>query len=146
MSPCTHKRRRHPSGRGAQASQHGFTMLEVLISLLLVSVALLGQASMLTTAYVVPTASATVSTAAKNCATSACSNDELASFDLSVWEAAVISNLPGATWQVTRAGSPVTYTIVLTWQERRDNARRVIYETVGAQETASLTATKVIAP
>ncbi len=97
-------------------------------------------------AYVVPTASATVSTAAKNCATSACSNDELASFDLSVWEAAVISNLPGATWQVTRAGSPVTYTIMLTWQERRDNARRVTFETAGAQETASLTATKVIAP
>jgi type IV pilus assembly protein PilV len=177
ISPPTVRRRVSPR----KNSSKGFTTLEVMVSLLLVSVALLGQASMLTTAvkmnkgagfrmeatllaaelsermennraaantgaYVVTPATSTVPSVAKDCSTSTCTTTELASFDLATWAASASANLPGAKWEVKRAGTPVTYTITLSWQERRDNARRVTYESAGDLETASLAVTKVISP
>jgi type IV pilus assembly protein PilV len=173
--PVTKKR--HFNVRG---SQSGFSMLEVLVSLLLIAVAMLGQAGMQANAlkfskgaslrmqavllatemgermesnkagaiagnYVVASAS-TASTAAVDCLTAACDSGALASFDLAQWTARIVATLPGGSWQITQpvTGNPSTYSIVLSWQDRRESANTTTYSTSGTTETLSLTTTKLV--
>jgi hypothetical protein len=50
----------------------------------------------------------------------ACSQEDLAVFDLAQWQAAVAATLPQATTLVERltAGNPSTYTIRIGWVDR----------------------------
>ena len=156
-------------------------MLEVLVSLLLIAVAMLGQAGLVVSsmksskgatfriqavllsdeigeriesnkaaavagAYAVPAQSSTPDPMNTDCMANFCDSGHLAAYDLSVWETGVAQTLPGATWQITNSvvGNPSTYTIVLTWQDRRDNTRVVNYATAGTSETFAITSTKVV--
>ena len=86
------------------------------------------------------------STASADCLAANCSATNLASYDLSIWQNRVATTLPGASWQITHAGTnPSTYTIVLSWTDRRDNAKSVTYATAGTTETMALTTNKVVA-
>lgn len=159
--------------------QAGFSMLEVLISLVLIAFTLLGQAGLqasalklnksadlriqaviladeiserieanktiaLAGAYMAAHSS-TPASASADCLAANCTAASLASFDLSTWQTRVAATLPDANWQITHAGTnPSTYTIVLSWTDRRDNAKSVNYATAGTTETMSLTTNKVV--
>lgn len=155
-------------------------MLEVLVSLVLIAITLLGQAGLQASAlklnkgatlrmqavlladelaeriennktaaiagsYVVANSS-TPAAVGTNCLTNFCTPTELATYDLAVWQAGIVARLPVSSWTVTHAvtGNPSTYSIVITWQDRRDNVDRVSYATAGTSETLALTTTKVI--
>lgn len=158
-------------------SQIGASMLEVLISLVLVSVALLGIAGIQVSAikdsqgsqfrtvavvlaadisecmqangiaavagqYAVGAGVATSSSA--NCAAAGCDSSQLANYNLNQWQAAVAAQLPQGSWQITHSttGNPSTYTIVVSWIDRRSKTQ---YSTAGTGETFSYTATKTVA-
>lgn len=92
---------------------------------------------------VASTGTATASGA--NCAAINCSATQLANYDLAAWTARATSSLQSPNWTITKAGTnPATYTIVLTWQDRRDNAKLTTYSTSGTAETFSITSTKVV--
>ncbi len=96
-------------------------------------------------AYVAAQSSTPISAGA-DCLASNCTAASLANYDLSTWQTRVAATLPEANWQITRAGTnPSTYTIVLSWTDRRDNAKSVTYATAGTIETMSLTTNKVVA-
>lgn len=161
--------------------QGGFSMIEVLISLVLIAVAMLGQAGLQANAlrfaksgalrmqavflsnelaermesnktgaiagnYVVASASSTVLTSATDCMTSACSSSVLAAYDMAEWTARVAATLPSATWQITQTttGNPSTYSMVLSWQDRRADSTRTTYDTTGTTETFTVTSSRVI--
>lgn len=161
--------------------QAGFSMLEVLISIVLIVIALLGQAGIVISAmksnkgatfrmqavllsdeiaehmegnksaataaaYAVPQQSSVPDVMTSDCAMVACNPAALAAYDLAIWERRVAQTLPAATWQITNpvVGNPSTYTIVLTWQDRRENTRAVRYATTGNTETFAITASKVV--
>jgi len=67
------------------------------------------------------------------CAVGACSAEQLVDYDLSQWENAVAATLPQSTWTVaqTVTGNPSTYTITVSWVDRRSDA------TTGAFDAAS---------
>lgn len=73
----------------------------------------------------------------------ACAPPALAAYDLSNWQAAVAA-LPSGVGVITGvAGSPVTYTITVSWTDRATAAAG--QTTAGAkQETFSITTTKII--
>ena len=164
-----------------RGGQRGFSMIEVLISLVLIAVAMLGQAGLQANAlrfsksgalrmqavflsnelaermesnktgaiaggYVVATASSTVLTSSNDCMATACASDALASYDLAEWTTRVAATLPSATWQVTQTttGNPSTYSIVVSWQDRRADSTRTTYSTTGTTETFTVTTSRVI--
>jgi type IV pilus assembly protein PilV len=140
-----------------RAHQRGFSLLEVLVTITLTSVALLGAAGLQLRAmqsgqssqariqavllvadlaerieankrvekdhpgiYVFTSTGAAGS--ASDCATTACSDAELAQYDLGKWSAQVAAQLPQATaWTVAAAvdASATAYTIVIHWSDRR---------------------------
>lgn len=161
--------------------ESGFSMLEVLVSLVLITVAMLGMAGLQLNAmklskgatfrtqavlladeiserietnkigatagnYVAATSS-TPATAPKNCLSAACSTSELAAYDLAAWQARIAATLPAGSWTITNptAGNPSIYSIVINWEDRRDNASQTTYSTSGTTETFSLTTTKSVA-
>ena len=162
-------------------SQRGFSMIEVLISLVLIAVAMLGQAGLQANAlrfsksgalrmqavflsnemaermegnkagaiagnYVIGSASSTVLTSATDCMSAPCSSSVLAAYDLAEWTARVSAVLPSATWQITQTttGNPSTYSVVITWQDRRADSTRTTYSTTGTTETFTVTTSRVI--
>ncbi len=170
-----------PIARRPAAAQGGFSMLEVLVSLMLIALAMLGQAGLQANAlkmskgasfriqavqlaneisermeanktgtiagqYDVATAASTASTASTDCATAACNSTALSAYDLAQWTSRVVSTLPSGTWQLTRTvtGNPTTYSIVLTWQDRRSDGTATKYATTGTTETLSLTMFKTV--
>jgi type IV pilus assembly protein PilV len=177
-----HNSNRAGNGAGNSAlNQGGFSMLEVLISLVLIAVAMLGQAGLQVNAlrfakgaatrmqavflsneiaeriesnklgatagnYAVATASSTPSTSSTDCTVSACSSSVLAAYDLAEWTTRVSAALPSPTWQITNtiAGNPSTYTIIVSWQERRSDANTTTYATTGTPDTSTLTSIKVV--
>lgn len=155
--------------------QQGFSMLEILITLVIVATALFGTAGLQVHAmrmnkgsefraqviflasdiaermeankdaaaagnYVVASTS-TASTPPVNCRTSVCVPADMASWDISQWEDAIVNlNLPQASWEITQTlhiPSPPTetstYQIVIRWTDRRADT---IY---AANETGSTT-------
>ena len=156
--------------------QHGFSMIEVLVTLLIISLALLGTAGLqgysmrlnqggqfrsqavflagdlaermeankpgvVAGSYNLalsnaPNALSTV------CVSSACSQANLAAYDLSLWQNAIAATLPQSSWQVVNnAGDPTTVTITINWVDRRADTQ---YSTVGTGETFSYVATRTI--
>jgi type IV pilus assembly protein PilV len=91
--------------------------------------------------YQVAAGAATVMTT--DCAAAACDSNALAAFDLNQWQDAITALLPQGSWeiQLTAAGNPATYTIVVSWVDRRTGTQ---YATAGTGETFSYTTTKTV--
>jgi type IV pilus assembly protein PilV len=166
-------------GRGAPGKETGFSMIEVLISLVLIAVAMLGAANLqlqalklgkgaafrmhaLTLAMEIgermeanktgavtspspyETATSTAArTVGKDCTGVPCTATELANFDLGSWESSLVTNLPAASWSITNTtpGNPSTYSIVVSWTDRRDSNT---YATTGTTEAFSYTAVRTV--
>ena len=163
--------------RPAPASQRGFSMIEVLVTLMIVALAMLGavglqmqslrmgqggqfrsqavflagdlaermeanKAAAVAGAYVVAISN-TPTASTNSCTSVVCQQDALADNDLAQWERAIVQTLPQASWSVTQttAGNPSTYTIVISWVDRRSGAT---YDAAGTGETFSFTATRTV--
>lgn len=171
------------------AQEAGFSMIEVLISLVLIAIAMLGAANLQLQAlkmakgatfrmhavtlateigermeanrigavagsYATPTTPPSVScptspctlprTVTNDCTTAVCSATDLATADLGSWETSLVARLPSASWSITNTtlGNPSTYTVLVTWQDRRDSNT---YSTAGTTETFSYTSVKTVA-
>jgi len=159
----------------AMRVQRGFSMLEILVTLFLITLWLLSSAGVQSASlqftkaaqfrtqavylatdlaermqanktaavagsYVV---SGSVDAAAMDCTTATCTSDELAQFDLAEWSGRVTAVLPNAsvTVSTTGAANPVTYTILITWSDRRSDRA---YSGSGTSEAFSYTATKMV--
>ena len=152
MSVCTMNR------SSTRSAQRGFSMIEVLVTLLIISLALLGTAGL--QAYAMrlnqggqfrtqavflaadlaermeankPGAVAGLYAAAAantDCVAAACSPASLAQFDLFQWQAAVAAALPQSTTAVaqTAAGNPSTYTITISWVDRQGEATNAAFD------------------
>ncbi len=175
-------------------AQQGFSMVEVLVTLLIISLALLGTAGLqaysmrlnqggqfrslavflaadlaermesnktsavagdyvlaLTTGADYLAGAGAPSTA---CVTAACNPSALAAFDLSQWQSAAAATLPQSSWSVTQtgAGNPSTYTITISWVDRRSDtshaaanaASQFGSNAAGTGEKFSYTATRTV--
>lgn len=159
----------------AQQGQRGFTMLEILITLFLLTMWLLASAGVQSSSlqfnkaaqfrtqavylatelaermqanktaavsggYVYSGTGATPST---DCTVALCSSDDLVAFDLNEWTNRVAATLPNGSATVSAAtiANPITYTIVISWTDRRD-ART--YSSTGTTESFSYTATRTV--
>lgn len=142
-----------PPSSGAR--QRGFSLIEVLVTLLIISLALLGTAGLQAYSmrlnqggqfrtqavflaadlaermeankagavagnYVLATSSV-VNSLSTACLDNACNAAALATFDLSQWQNAIAATLPQSSWAVahTVSGNPSTYTITISWVDRR---------------------------
>lgn len=78
-----------------------------------------------------------------SCVAEMCTPATLAAFDLAEWSARVAAILPNASVTVSTPGAanPITYTILISWSDRRGDRK---YSTTGTAETFSYTATKTI--
>lgn len=89
-----------------------------------------------------------------DCLANPCDSANLALYDRSQWEAAINSLLPQPTWQITQttAGNPSTYSIVISWVDRRTNttygtfnaASSVGINAAGTGERFSYTSTRIV--
>lgn len=156
-------RQTNPNRPVSRSAQRGFSMIEVLVTLLIISLALLGTAGLqaysmrlnqggqlrslavflaadlaermeankagaLAGDYVVANTTgaaflATAGAASTACVSAACSTAALVAFDLSQWQNAVAATLPQSSWTVAQAvaGAQSTYTITVSWVDRRTN-------------------------
>lgn len=98
--------------------------------------------------YVISAPASVPTQAAINCSITTCDTAALAAYDLAKWQERIIATLPGSpAWKITKTSlTPVTYEIVLTWKDRRDNTKSVKYDSVGTDENFSITSTKVFYP
>lgn len=153
-----------PNRVSAASQQRGFSMIEVLVTLLIISLALLGTAGLqaysmrlnqggqfrtlavflvadlaermeankagaVAGSYELANGNAAnlLSTA---CVDGACIPANLATFDLSQWQNAVVATLPQGSWTVvqTVAGNPSTYTITVGWVDRRTDTTNAAFD------------------
>lgn len=154
---------------------HGFSMLEILITLFLLTMWLLASAGVQTsslqytkaasfrtqavylatdlgermqankTAAVAGsyTSSGAATSSGTDCTTAVCTSSQLATFDLAEWGGRVTAALPNATFtiQPVAIANPITYTIVVSWTDRRTERT---YGSSGSNETFSYTATVTV--
>ena len=158
MHPATHIQA--PAAR----RMRGFSMIEVLVTLLIISLALLGTAGL--QAYSMrlsqggqfrtqavflaadlaermeankPAAVAGNYAVAKSsvpgavnttCLDGACTPAVMATFDLSQWENAIAVTLPQSSWTVAQTviGNPTTYTITVSWVDRRTDTNNAAFD------------------
>ena len=172
----------------AALAQRGFSMIEVLVTLLVISLALLGTAGLQaysmrlnqggqfrtqavflvadlaerieankpgavagSYAQALKTAPNPLNTV---CSAAACGQGALAAFDLVQWENAVWATLPQASWTVaqTVVGNPSTYTITVSWVDRRTDTSYAAFDATssvgsdagGTGERFSYTATRTV--
>ena len=178
--------RTHPRAR---AAERGFSMIEVLVTLLIISLALLGTAGLqaysmrlnqsgqfrsqavflvadlaermeanraqaVAGAYVL--AQSSVPNAPDlTCNNGTCTPAQMVNFDLSQWQNAVSVTLPQSSWAVaqTVVGNPSTYTITISWVDRRadvtsvatfDDAPNLGFNATGTGERFFYTATRAV--
>jgi type IV pilus assembly protein PilV len=159
---------------GARA-QRGFSMLEILITLFLLTMWLLASAGVQSSSLQFTKAAAfrtqavylatelaermqanktaavagsyvysggTISSST-DCTTALCSSSNLATFDLAEWTGRVTAALPNATISITTAGAanPITYTIVVSWTDRRTDRT---YSSTGTSEAFSYTSNVMV--
>ena len=162
--------RREPQRFGP--NQHGFSMLETLVTMFIISVWLLGTAGIQTVALKLNKSSqfrnqavllvsemaermetnksgavagqyqfsGSVSSPSTDCLATACTAAQLATFDLDEWSTRARAALPNAALSISgSAANPVTYTILVSWAERRTDQK---YASTGTMETASYTSTR----
>jgi type IV pilus assembly protein PilV len=95
--------------------------------------------------YVLP-ARKTATNSSSDCNKRHCTPAELASFDFEEWTSRVVKSLPlnqvGVT-SSTGANGLITYTIRLSWNERRGNQT---YESAGNSETMTFELIKMVRP
>jgi len=157
--------------KAASSTQRGFSMLEILVTLFLLTMWLLASAGVqssplqfnkaaqfrtqavylatelvermqanksaaVTGSYVF---SGSGSSGSADCTTALCQPDDLAAFDLAEWSGRVASALPGGSATITAAGAanPITYTIVISWSDRRTD--RTYSDTSSTTESFSYT-------
>jgi type IV pilus assembly protein PilV len=159
---------------GARA-QRGFSMLEILITLFLLTMWLLASAGVQSSSLQFTKAAAFRTqavylatelaermqankpaavagsysssggsiTSSTDCTTSLCSSGALATFDLAEWSGRVTAALPNATVSVTPVAiqNPITYTIVVSWADRRTDRT---YAASGTSEAFSYTSTVIV--
>ena len=167
----------------------GFSMIEVLVTLLIISLALLGTAGLqaysmrlsqggqfrtqavflvadlaermeankagaVAGSYVLANSNVAnlLSTA---CIDGACTPANLATFDLSQWQNAIVASLPQSSWAVaqTVVGNPTAYTITVSWVDRRSDTGNAAFnagsqlglsDAAGTGERFFYTATRTI--
>jgi len=156
-------------------AQRGFSMLEILITLFLLTMWLLASAGVQSSSLQFTKAAAfrtqavylatelaermqankpaavagsyvyggSTITSSTDCTTSLCSSAALATFDLAEWSGRVTAALPNATVSITDAGvaNPITYTIVVSWTDRRTDRT---YASTGTSEAFSYTSTVTV--
>ena len=96
-----------------------------------------------TTSAVRGTYALPIGTAPADCTTATCLPDDLAAFDLAEWDGRVTAALPNASVSVTNPGgvaNPITYTILISWTDRRTYDSSL----TATNESFSYTATKTI--
>ncbi len=124
-------------------TQKGFNLIEVMVSLVIFSIGLLGLAGLqqvglaqnatamqrtvaMSQAYDIldrmrnnRTTDYTSATAASipNCITAACDTSQIASYDIFEWNLALASALPNGIGFIT--GTPTAYTVYVGWDEKR---------------------------
>lgn len=173
---CSHFKPDSPPRRRRRA-QRGFSMIEVLVTMMIIALALLGAAGLQANAlrinkggqtrvqavflaadlaermeanragavagvYAVANSS-TPSDSGRACDANACTPQQLADFDLSQWQYAVSQTLPQASWTITHSttGNPSTYTILISWVDRRSNTQ---YASTGTSESSKYTTTRTV--
>jgi type IV pilus assembly protein PilV len=147
--------------RYALTTESGFSMIEVLVTMLIISLALLGSAGLQAYALktnlggqfrnqaaffvadIVERMEANKVQAVAGGYTAACSPANLAQYDLGNWQAALASGVPSGTGVITQtiAGNPSTYTITVNWVDRKTDTT---YATSAVAEPFSITTTKTI--
>lgn len=148
----------------APHGMRGFSMIEVLVTLLIISLALLGTAGLQAYSmrlsqggqfrtqavflaadlaermeankpaavagnYVVAQSSVP-SAVNTTCLDGACAPAVMATFDLSQWENAIAATLPQSSWTVAQTviGNPTTYTITVSWVDRRSDTNNAAFD------------------
>ncbi len=142
-------------------TQYGFSMIEVLVTMLVVSLALLGAAGLQAfsirlnqggqfrtqavflaadlaermeankTGAVAGSYAIAMPTTATNCLTTSCTSLALAKKDLFEWQQAVALALPQGTATSpiqTITGNPSTYTITISWVDRKSRTKNGTYD------------------
>lgn len=132
----------------SKVKDQGFSMIEVLVTMLIIALALLGAAGLQASAMKAGVGAkfrnqavflvddlvermeanraqaasgvyVTGLTTTTNCVTSACTPDTLAAYDVRTWASAVAAVLPSGTATVAASGvNPSTYTITVNWVDR----------------------------
>jgi type IV pilus assembly protein PilV len=139
----------HKTAFASPRRASGFTLIEVLVAVLVLSIGLLGLASLQATSLRFNTDSSaqTLATYLANdmadrmranvnqapnypnqgaqadptCYSGGCSPTQMAGNDIAEWTNALVQNLPAGQGTITAAGGGV-YTIRVMWDERRDGA------------------------
>jgi type IV pilus assembly protein PilV len=134
--------------------QKAFSMVETLVAVIVLAVGLLGIAALYVTTlrsggsaiartqavYLASDIADRIRANAKakgayagagannDCMTAACSREDMAAFDLDVWQTQITATLPGpASGTVTFVdGTPATYTIEVSWSEKGVNENYVL--------------------
>jgi type IV pilus assembly protein PilV len=134
-------------------SQRGDTMIEVLVTTIIIAIGVLGSATLQVTALKNLASSHNSSVAAfvaedfgermranpvavlnddyvhstapdtyPDCVAEACSNANLALFDIGSWWLQLSDNLPAATGEVTRNAGTSTFLLTVRWDSNRDGS------------------------
>jgi type IV pilus assembly protein PilV len=149
---------RHPGWRWTtRVAYSGSSLIEVLVALVVISVAVLGSAGMQMRALQLAKSSELRNQAvllagdlaerleantAASCS-AVCTATDLAALDFYQWQKRVADQLPHSTWSVQQTvhGNPSTYAITLQWMDSHGDQS---FGTAATDATASYMATRTV--